>query len=700
MEAPAERTRGVVYTFCSFKGGVGRSMALANVAALLANWGKRVLVLDWDLEAPGIEKFFQRWAGGSRRNTPGLVDIIISFSEGTPRDWHECLLKTRPSSSARDIHIITAGQDNPSEAATNYGRNLQRIKWDLLFDEKGFGSFLERLRRQWTAEYDFVLVDSRTGITDIGGICTIHLPDVLVCLFTTTEQSLDGVRDVMARAQEAHASLPVDRKRLMIVPLPARDESRTEYKLAREWRGRFASELAPFYKTWVPKDEKAEDVLDLLKIPYVAFWSFGEKLPVLEEDVNNPDKLAYYYQLLARLMVGRLDLQELKDGKTTTVLAAEQQVEAAKQTAAAAVARLKAQEDAAQERIRREAARAERKSSYEAYLELRLRPLMRRYLLGAIACVPGALLLPGLLLGALDTFFNPPSETPTMLAVALFLFGLVLFVGPIIVGRRLRFKRDDLTAERKLFEAQSDLYNAPDMEALPLFFERAEAIIAGSILPRFWRRRFEVAKTPKPSEPESMALQRDITVSRPIQLRKPAPVAPAPPPSRSSQFDVNKRYDLYVSARRDAFIETWLKEFLPLFTSWASDLVGRELAVFVSSDVADEYPAVMRAALERSTVLLAIVTPTHFQAPINREEWNMFLEARPNAIVPVVLRGALDALPPDVRRMQPFDFRDYAIVGEGFQKTQTYVEFQGAIRQMAERVADLIANSPADPVAK
>src|SRR4051794_13247188 len=47
------RNRGLVYTFYSYKGGVGRSMALANVAVLLARSGKKVLVVDWDLEAPG-----------------------------------------------------------------------------------------------------------------------------------------------------------------------------------------------------------------------------------------------------------------------------------------------------------------------------------------------------------------------------------------------------------------------------------------------------------------------------------------------------------------------------------------------------------------------------------------------------------------------------------------------------------------------
>jgi MinD-like ATPase involved in chromosome partitioning or flagellar assembly len=43
---------GKIVTFYSYKGGTGRSMALANVAWILANGGNRVLTIDWDLEAP------------------------------------------------------------------------------------------------------------------------------------------------------------------------------------------------------------------------------------------------------------------------------------------------------------------------------------------------------------------------------------------------------------------------------------------------------------------------------------------------------------------------------------------------------------------------------------------------------------------------------------------------------------------------
>ena len=58
MAASAAAT-GKICTFYSYKGGVGRSMALVNVAALLSKWNRRVLIIDWDLEAPGVEEFFE-----------------------------------------------------------------------------------------------------------------------------------------------------------------------------------------------------------------------------------------------------------------------------------------------------------------------------------------------------------------------------------------------------------------------------------------------------------------------------------------------------------------------------------------------------------------------------------------------------------------------------------------------------------------
>ena len=54
----SETSQGQIITFYSYKGGTGRTMALANVAWILASNGKRVLAVDWDLESPGLHKFF------------------------------------------------------------------------------------------------------------------------------------------------------------------------------------------------------------------------------------------------------------------------------------------------------------------------------------------------------------------------------------------------------------------------------------------------------------------------------------------------------------------------------------------------------------------------------------------------------------------------------------------------------------------
>ena len=45
-------------TFYSYKGGVGRSLLVANVATYLATLGKRVFAIDFDLEAPGLHYKF------------------------------------------------------------------------------------------------------------------------------------------------------------------------------------------------------------------------------------------------------------------------------------------------------------------------------------------------------------------------------------------------------------------------------------------------------------------------------------------------------------------------------------------------------------------------------------------------------------------------------------------------------------------
>lgn len=311
-----KKSTGTVYTFYSYKGGVGRSMALANVAVMLAKWGKKVLIIDWDLEAPGIERYFfgnQIKMSSSSNQKNGIVDIINTYIESKPLNWKDCIIRARIPKLEHDISIITAGKRTP-----DYLRKLRNINWAELFSNSDFGHYLEEMRNEWIDSYDFVLIDSRTGITDIGGICTIHLPDVLVLMFTTNEQSLDGVKEVMRLAQKQHQDLPFDRRYLLGVPIPSRDESRTEYEAAQHWKEKFSKYLDGLYRDWIPKDVDPSKILDLLRIPYVPYWSFGERLPVLEEGTNDPTSLGFSLEFLARTISSNLNWNEVLNSSQIT----------------------------------------------------------------------------------------------------------------------------------------------------------------------------------------------------------------------------------------------------------------------------------------------------------------------------------------------------------------------------------------------
>jgi MinD-like ATPase involved in chromosome partitioning or flagellar assembly len=76
-DIPPEKPRnGRTVTFYSCKGGTGRTMALANVARILASNGLRVLAADWDLESPAPHRYFAPFLEQSVRDAPGIIDLV------------------------------------------------------------------------------------------------------------------------------------------------------------------------------------------------------------------------------------------------------------------------------------------------------------------------------------------------------------------------------------------------------------------------------------------------------------------------------------------------------------------------------------------------------------------------------------------------------------------------------------------------
>jgi len=164
-------------------------MALLNTAVFLASKGRRVLVVDFDLEAPSLPTYASL---GCAQGTPGVVDFIAKFKDtNSAPDVSEYIAQCDLDEAA--LWVMPAGS-----ATESYGMRLQAIDWaDLYQNHNGF-LLMEDLKEQWRAlDFDYVLIDSRTGHTDVGGICTRQLPDLVVVMFVPNEQNISGLEEVV-----------------------------------------------------------------------------------------------------------------------------------------------------------------------------------------------------------------------------------------------------------------------------------------------------------------------------------------------------------------------------------------------------------------------------------------------------------------------------------------------------------------------
>jgi MinD-like ATPase involved in chromosome partitioning or flagellar assembly len=225
--------------FYSYKGGLGRTLVVANVARYLSLCRKRVFALDLDLEAPGLH--YKLGQGeGSQRIERGLVDYVHSFLLGERAESLQRYVVEveRKNPSEGSIHLLPAGAAPSSE----YWQKLARIDWHDLFyseDAKGIPFFLE-LKAQIQEELapDYLLIDARTGITEVGGVATTLLADTVVCLLLNTRENLEGAREVLRGIQRA-PRLP-GQAPVHIIPVVARlpelEDRKEEERILEEVR--------------------------------------------------------------------------------------------------------------------------------------------------------------------------------------------------------------------------------------------------------------------------------------------------------------------------------------------------------------------------------------------------------------------------------------------------------------------------------
>ncbi|WP_229074632.1 FxSxx-COOH system tetratricopeptide repeat protein [Actinoplanes sp. DH11] len=289
---------GRVVTFYSYKGGTGRTMALANVAWILAANGYRVLAVDWDLESPGLHRYFAPFMDPRfLASTGGVVDMINRYEwDASEEDWdasrlggyasvqqHSFSLEWDHFPDGGTLDFLSAGQQNPA-----YDGGLSQIKWDEFYEERGGGLFFDAMRADMKDRYDFTLIDSRTGHSDIAGICTGHLPDVLVDCFTFSDQGIEGAAR-MAR----QLSSPRD---IRVLPVPMRVDP-AEKRKAETGRTVAKREFADLPRGLDEARRRA--YWHGVEVPYQAYYAYEETLATFGDAPGAGGTLLSAYESLA-----------------------------------------------------------------------------------------------------------------------------------------------------------------------------------------------------------------------------------------------------------------------------------------------------------------------------------------------------------------------------------------------------------------
>ena len=365
----------MIYTLYSFKGGVGRSMALANLGTYFCRKGLRVVMIDWDLEAPGLENYFYSAAKDKNEDRsielaraaarPGLIDLLVDYKKKFPGILLETRLESRqpapeaaPEGSATSegeadaadaeesnreaeevaritrefrkqrkaldarqpanarlghasrqplgfsgildrefpsiesylqpiettgpggLWLLAAGARSP-ESYSSYADAVQDFDWLEFIAAFEGKQYLEWLRAKLSSFAQVVLIDSRTGVTEMGGICTRQMADAVVALCAPNNQNIEGVDRILSSFNTPAARNARYDRNLRVLVIPTRLDN-SESDLLGEFSERFEDKFeSPRWKQLLPAAlEDMERPLWNLQIPYIPKYNFRERLVI------------------------------------------------------------------------------------------------------------------------------------------------------------------------------------------------------------------------------------------------------------------------------------------------------------------------------------------------------------------------------------------------------------------------------------
>jgi len=276
------------WMFYSYKGGSGRTVAAANVAAALANMGKRVLVMDMDFEAPGLYTLFRVEETDKFRAKRGIQDYLKgNLALNEVKDKLIIDLATEPG-LADPFHL-------PGDACLLYLMASPRT--NVVFTgESGLHSKLDELTQYLNMQYalDYIILDAASGIREAFTL-SIQACDHIMIFFRWTRQHLEGTRRVVNLIEVMRGVRDGIYRPYQLVASAAPDESELanldNEVLARALRGAKQSCRSQL------EEEFGENAKNLLEVPEIIELKWQESVIVFDRQYTA-------YEDVARRMIG------------------------------------------------------------------------------------------------------------------------------------------------------------------------------------------------------------------------------------------------------------------------------------------------------------------------------------------------------------------------------------------------------------
>ncbi|MEV4936771.1 KGGVGR-motif variant AAA ATPase [Streptomyces zaomyceticus] len=229
-EAPGDLDRAHRTTLYGFKGGVGRTTAMAMLARRLADRGHAVLVVDLDLESPGAGPLLM----GEQLPAHGLVDHLVEAGLGNAEGLDMVVRSSYTPPRATEGRAGEFGElwvapargrvRGTEDTPYSYVDKLNRV-----YADTADATFADRLEQAVRAcedavervsdtgrRPDVVLLDSRAGIHDVAAVAISRLCDLALLFGSDNQQTWAGYGDLFD-AWQSSGQAPRIRGRLRMV---------------------------------------------------------------------------------------------------------------------------------------------------------------------------------------------------------------------------------------------------------------------------------------------------------------------------------------------------------------------------------------------------------------------------------------------------------------------------------------------------